>query len=173
MLDLNAGIDLDEIPFPRIHVIQKLDGSSIAIVCFARQPHRRVAYFAADIRGEIRGGSDLHYFLVATLHGAVALVKMQQVTMMIGENLDFQVPGMRQIFFQENRCISEAGARFTLGFFQEGIELGGVMNDAHAAAAAAHRRLHNDRKGNLPGNFVRLGSRLHRILRSGQNRNPR
>src|SRR5205814_1118393 len=137
-------------------------------------PTRRSSdLFAADIRGEIRGGSDLHYFLVATLHGAVALVKMQQVTMMIGENLYFQVPGMRQIFFQENRCISEGGARFTLGFFQEGIELGGVMNDAHAAAAAAHRRFHNDGKGNLPRNFVRLGSRLHRILRSGQDRNPR
>jgi len=50
---------------------------------------------------------------------------MQQVTVMIGEDLDFQVPGARQIFFQEDRCISEGGARFTPRFFQKRIKLRG------------------------------------------------
>ena len=87
---------------------------------------------------------------------------------MVGENLDFQVPCARQIFFQENRCIAEGGARFTLGFFQKDIELRGVMDNAHAAAAAAHRRFHNDRIADLPSELLRFCSRLHGILGPGQ-----
>src|SRR5260370_35719595 len=59
VLDLNAGIDLDEIPLPRINVVEKLDGSGVAIVCLACELHRRIAEFAANTRGKIRGGSNL------------------------------------------------------------------------------------------------------------------
>ncbi len=77
MLDLNAGIDLDEIPLLRINVVEKLDGSRIAIAGRARELHCGVAELAANPRGKIRGRSDLDDFLVAALDGAIAFVKMQ------------------------------------------------------------------------------------------------
>src|ERR1700694_3924961 len=98
---------------------------------------------------------------------------MQQVAVMIGENLDFQVAGARQIFFQEYGRITEGGARFTLGFLQEDIELCGGMNDAHAAAAATHRRFHDDGIADLLRYLLRLRCRLDGILGSWQNRHPR
>src|SRR5712692_2256559 len=55
--------------------------------------------------------------------------------MMVGKNLDFEVPRAWQIFFQKDGGIAEGGARFTLGFFQKVVELRGVVNDAHASAA--------------------------------------
>src|SRR6266849_8164954 len=45
------------------------------------------------------------------------------------------------------------------------------MNDAHTAAAAAHRRLHDDGIADLPRNFLRFHCRLDRVLGSGQNWN--
>src|SRR6266849_6067136 len=87
VLDLNAGIDLDEIPSPRINAVEKFYGSRVAIVGLARELHRRTAEFPADTRGEIGGGSDFNDFLVAALDRTIAFVKMQQVTVMIGENL--------------------------------------------------------------------------------------
>src|SRR5438067_6891245 len=92
---------------------------------------------------------------------------------MVGEDLDFQMACARQIFFKENGRVTEGGARFTLRFFEEGIELRGVMDDTHAAAAAAHRRFHDDGIADLPSNFLRLRRRLNGILGSGKDRNAR
>src|SRR5712692_5824619 len=98
---------------------------------------------------------------------------MKQVTVMIGKDLDFQMPRARQIFFQEYRGIAKRGARFTLGFFQKCIKLSSIVNDAHAAAAATHRRFYNDGVADLPRNFLRFYRRLESKLGSRKNRNAR
>src|SRR5256884_4788430 len=90
---------------------------------------------------------------------------------MVGEDMDFQMACARQIFFKENGRVTEGGARFTLRFFEEGIELRGVMDDAHAAAAPAHRRFHDDGIADLPSNFLRLRWRLDGIFSSGKDGN--
>jgi len=118
VLDLNAGIDLDEIPLLRINIVEKLDGSRITIVGLARKLHRRIAEFAANTRGEIRRGSDFDDLLMAALDRAVALVEMKQVTVVVGEDLNFQVPRARQICFQEDGRIAKGGARLALGFLR-------------------------------------------------------
>src|SRR5712672_687266 len=173
MLDLNAWIDFDEIPLLRAHVVEKLDGAGIAIIRFACKLDGRIAELAANTRGEIGGRSDFDNFLVAALDGAIAFVKMEQVAMMVGENLYFEVTRARQILFQENGSIAESGARFALGFFEHGIELRGIMNDTHAAAAAAHRRFHDDGVANFACYWLRLRRRLDGILGSGKHRNAR
>src|SRR5256886_14526122 len=90
---------------------------------------------------------------------------------MVGEDLDFQMACARQIFFKENGRVTEGGARFTLRFFEEGIELRGVMHDAYAAPALAHRRFHDDGIADLPSNFLRLRWRLDGIFSSGKDGN--
>ncbi len=92
---------------------------------------------------------------------------------MVGKNLDFEVPRAWQIFFQKDGGIAEGGARFTLGFFQKVVELRGVVNDAHAPAAATHRGFHDDGIADLPRDLMRLCCRLDRILGSGQDWHPR
>src|SRR5439155_21908213 len=119
----NARIELNEIPFVRINVVEKLDGSGIAIVGFARELHGGIAELGANTRGKIRCRSNFDDLLVAALNRAVAFVKMQQVAVMVGKDLDFQVARAGQILFQENGCVAKSGACFTLGFFEKGIEL--------------------------------------------------
>src|SRR5579863_3925788 len=48
------------------------------------------------------------------------------------------------IFFEEAACIAEGRLRFALRFFERCGELRFVANDAHAAAAPAHRGFYDD-----------------------------
>ena len=46
---------------------------------------------------------------------------MQQMTVLVAEDLHFNVTRMRQIFFEEHAGIAERGARFPLRFFEQRI----------------------------------------------------
>jgi hypothetical protein len=50
---------------------------------------------------------------------------MQQIAVVVGKNLHFNVPRARKKLLQENGGITKGGARFALGFFQFGIKLRG------------------------------------------------
>ena len=158
VLHLNTRIHLDEIPVSRIHVVEKFHRARIAIAGFARQFDCRVAKLRANAGGEVCGGRNLDNLLVAPLYGAIAFVKMQQVAMMIAKDLHLEMPRARQILFQEHGSVSESRVRFTTGFFEQRIELRGVGNHAHAAAAAAHGRLHNHRVADFLRNLSCLRS---------------
>ncbi len=163
---LDAGIHFDEIPLAGIHVVEKFDGAGVAIVGFARQLQRGVAQFFANARRQIRGGGDLHYFLMAALHGAVAFVQMQEMAVMVAEDLHFDVTRVGQIFFQEHAGVAERGAGFSLRFFEQGVELRSVVHDAHAAPAAAHRGFDDYRIADLFRDFLRFGGKGDGIVGS-------
>src|SRR6266850_1952982 len=74
MLHLDARIDFDEIPLPRIDVVKKLHRPGIAVIRLACKLHRRVAKFASNTGGKIRSGSDLDNLLMSSLHRTVAFV---------------------------------------------------------------------------------------------------
>ena len=149
VLDLNARIDLDEVNLLLIDVVEKFNGASIAVVRFARELHRCVAKFVANVRRKIRRRRDLDDFLMAALHGAVALVQMQQVAVRVAENLHFEMARARQIFFEEAARIAKRRLCFALRFFERGGELRFVAHDAHAASAAAERGFYDDRIADL------------------------
>jgi len=67
---------------------------------------------------------------------------------MNGEDLDFQMAGRETGIIQE-QASPKAEARFALGFFQRASSCRGVMDDAHATAAATHRCFHNEGIANL------------------------
>ena len=92
---------------------------------------------------------------------------------MIGKNLDLEVPGAGQIFFQENRGIAKSRARLALRFFEQRIELRGILDHAHSPSAAAHRGFYDDRVTDFPRNLLRLHGRLHRLFGSRQDRHTR
>ncbi len=170
MLDLDARVDFDEIPLLRIDVVQEFDRARIAIVRFAREGDRGFAELVANGGREIRGGRDFDDFLVAALHRTIALVEVQQVTVMIGEDLHFQVPRPRQIFFEENARVAESRARFALRFFKQRRESRGIAHHAHAAPAATHGGFDDDRIADLGGNFLRFGNGLDGIFGARQYR---
>ena len=64
--------------------------------------------------------------------------------------------GAGHVFFQENVGIAEGGAGLAAGLVESVVELVGGEGDAHAPAAAAHRRLDDDRVAELFGDLARL-----------------
>src|ERR1700684_2334466 len=98
---------------------------------------------------------------MAARHGAIALVEMQQLAVFVSENLDFEVTRTGKIFFEEDGAVPKSGAGFALGFLEQTVELGVVVNYAHAAAASAHGGLYDYGKTNLRGSFMRRCGSFH------------
>src|SRR5258706_5697691 len=101
VLDLNTGIDLDEIPLLRINVVEKFDGSSIAIVCLAVELHRRGAEFAANAHGEIRGGRKFYARLVTYVRRTIRPVRMYGATQMWSGAFAFHGSGRSKVCYPE------------------------------------------------------------------------
>jgi hypothetical protein len=75
---------------------------------------------------------------------------------LVGENLDFDMPRATQIFFQKDGGIAESRARFALSLFEQRFELRSILDDTHAAAAPTHGRFHDDGITNLLRDRVSL-----------------
>ncbi len=165
---LNARVDFDEIPFLRVDVVQEFDGAGIAIAGMARDLQRRVANLRAHAIGKIRSGRDFDHFLMAALHGAIAFVQMQQVAVLVGENLHFDMARARKIFFQKDGGIAKGRFRFALRFLEPCGQLRGIVNHAHAASAATHRRFHDYGKPDFRSDFLRFFRRRNWVFGSRQ-----
>ena len=101
--------------------------------------------------GEPRRRRFLDDFLVAALHGAVALAQVHDVAVVVGQHLKFDVPRLLQELLHVNLGIAEGGQRLGLRD-ADGIEQRGVgVHHAHAAAAAAARGLDDDRIADFLG----------------------
>jgi hypothetical protein len=87
---------------------------------------------------KIRSGRHFHHLLVAPLHGTIAPPEVQDISVMVGQDLNFQVARAGKIFFEEDRGIAESGPRFVLRLFEAAIKVRLVGDDAHAAPAATH-----------------------------------
>ena len=110
MLDLDAGIHLDEIELAVL--VEKFNCARPGIIQLA---HRRRAGFAnlaalAVVQG--RRGPFLPDLLVAALQRAIALAQMHGMALAIAENLDFNMARLFQIFFEIDRIVAEG--RFCL-----------------------------------------------------------
>ena len=144
MLDLDAGIHLDEIEFAVL--IEKFDGADAEIF---HLPHRLGAG-RADLcarRGaKNRRGAFLPDLLVAPLQRAVALAEMDGAAAAVAEHLDFDVARLLQVFFQIHRGVAERGLGFVAGGGQRHHQIVGGLRHLHAAAAAAGGGFHQDRK---------------------------
>ncbi len=102
------------------------------------------------------GGRDFDDLLMAALHGAIALVEMEDVAVAIAEDLDFDVAGAADVAFEEDGVIAEGGFGFAAGLFETAGEIGGAVDDAHAASAAAEGRFDDQRKADLGGGALGL-----------------
>src|SRR5690606_27914339 len=93
--------------------------------------------FGDDLGRESVAGGDFDDFLVAALHGAVAFVQVDDVAVFVAEDLDLDVFGAGDVFFEEDGGVAEGAAGLGLGFVEQVGEIRGFVHDAHAAAAAS------------------------------------
>ncbi len=102
-------------------------------------------------------GRLLDHLLVAPLDRAVALVEVQDVALLVGEDLDLHVPGLDDELFEIDVAVAEGGLGLGLGRIERRPQADVVVDDPHAAAAAAGDGLDDDRVADLVGELHRLG----------------
>ena len=118
MLDLDAGVHLDEIELAVL--VQELDRADAEIFELAHRLRDGLADGVAR-RGVERGrGAFLPDLLVAALQRAVALAEMDGAALAVAEHLDLDVARALQIFLEIDRVVAEGG----LGLGARGRERG-------------------------------------------------
>ena len=79
-----------------------------------RSRHGCGAHALAQVFGQAWGRRFLEHFLMAPLHRAVALKKIDAIAMRIGEHLDLDMARTLHILFDQHRIIAKAVLRFAL-----------------------------------------------------------
>src|SRR5436305_14602669 len=144
MLDLKPSIHLHEIEVAHLSIIARpsneLDGAGADVTdSFPRSDGSR-AHLFTNCRWELRRRRFLDDLLVATLERAVALVEMQAVPHRVGDDLDLDMPRVRDEFFDQYAVIAEC----RLGFAPAGWNCIGeparLIDSPHPLAVAACHR---------------------------------
>ena len=76
---------------------------------------------------------------------------MHQIAGAVAGELHFEMARIENVFFQQHRIVAECGLGLGLGGVELGDKIVGMVDAAHAAAAAARRRLDQDGKADLRG----------------------
>ena len=119
VLHLDARVHLDEKPFVRVEIEQKLDRAGVVVANPLGDLHRGVAQFLAHERIELHRGRDLDHFLMAALDRAIPFVQVQEVAMAVPEHLHLDVLGAGNVFLEKHRGIAKSAARLIARLIQQ------------------------------------------------------
>ena len=145
MFDLNTRVDFNEVVSS--HLINKELCRSCITVSYALRKLDSVSEDSiADLVRKVHGRGDFDDFLVSTLNRTVALEQMDDVSLTICQDLDFNVSGTIKEALDEDRAVAERGLGLTDRALERVFELGLFANDTHAAATTSHSRLDDDCK---------------------------
>jgi hypothetical protein len=144
MLDLDARVQLQEVEVA-VRVEHELGRACAAVADRARERHGSLAHPRPERGIERRRGRLLQDLLVAPLHRALALAQRHDRAVRVREQLDLDVPRALHVPLEEDRVVAERRLRLPPRGCQRVVELVRPAYDAHAAAAAAARRLHEQR----------------------------
>ena len=123
---------------------EELDGAGVDVAGAEGEADGGFAHAAAEVRADDGRWGFLDDLLVAALYGALALAEVDAVAVGVGEELDFDVAGALDEFFEVDFAGAEAAFGFAAGGGEGGFHLGCGGDGAHAFAAAAGRGLEHD-----------------------------
>ena len=173
VLNLNPRVDFDEVELVCVGIDEKFDRAGIFVIHFATDGECRVAQRQSDVRSKIRGRSDLDHFLVPSLHRAVPLVKMHEVSVRVAQNLHFNMAGTLNEFFHKDIGTAEHCERFLSRLFECGFELIRLTDDTHPSSATAVSGLQDDGVTDFRGQSLSLLRVANRTAATTQDRHAR
>ena len=141
VLDLDPRIDLDEVQLVRVRIDEELDRAGVVVAHRASDRERGITDLLTDVARQVRRGGDFDHLLMPPLHRAVALPKVNQVAVAVAEQLDFDVPRPRDELLDEDLVAAESVERFATSSLKGVGKILRLLDNAHAAAAAAVGRL--------------------------------
>src|SRR5262249_57561458 len=142
MLGLQACVHLEEVKafiLPR----DKLYGPSAVVTDSPGQGDRLIAHLLSCRRIKQRAWCLFDYFLIASLDGAFALAKMDNVAVLVAKYLNFDMARIGDKFFNEYAFVAERGFRFRTGPRKSFGNLVFAVRDAHALAPPPPPRPHH------------------------------
>ncbi len=136
MFHLDPRVDLDEVKVS-LGIHDKFHGPGIGIVGCLNQANGSGAHGLSGIVRQLRSGAFLDQFLVAALEGAIPFPEVDNISMVIGDNLDLDVPRSLHVFFQVDATVAEGRFRFDASLLDGLFEGQIIERHAHALASAA------------------------------------
>ena len=130
---------------------------------------RAIRTAAAQTSSRIRaiernGWRHFDNLLMAALDRAVALIKMEDVPVMISKDLNLNVLGPANIALEENGIVAKRCRRLLPRFGNLGLKLAFGSNDPHATPPSAERCLYDQRESNLGGHSPGYDRVRHRFF---------
>ena len=151
VLDLNAGIHLNEVGLVLVQIIEELDGSGVLIPDFLGEFDRILTHLVNELLGEPKAGGYFDDLLMSALNGTIAFVQMNDVAMSVCQNLNLNVLGLWDELLEENGRITESTIGFALGLIQKRLQLAGLLDNTHASPSTAKRSLDDEWKADFLG----------------------
>ena len=169
MLDLNAGVDLDEV-VPVLLVDEELGSSCVAVPNVPSDFDSVTQDSLTDLLGEVGRRSNLDNLLVTTLDRAVTFEQVDAVALSIGEQLDFDVPGALEESLDEDSAIAERSLGFADCTLERILELLLIADDTHSTSSSSHGGLDDNREAMLFHELSAVGVGFDRTGGTGNDR---
>ena len=154
-------------------LVQEFHRAGVAVGRCLAQANRCLAQFLILFWRKCRRGRFFENLLVAALNRAVAHAGGPGSSVVVGDDLDFDVARSLHELLQENRRVAKGfeglGARALKSLWK----LAGRANTANAVTAAARRGLNKERVAQPLSVAFGIGERFHRAVAPGRNRNLR
>ena len=147
VLDLDAAVQLEEVEVAAVE--HELGRAGARVADRAREAHGRIAHRRAEQRIERRRRRFLEHLLVPPLDRALALAERDHVAVRVAEQLDLDVPRPLDVALCEHAVVAERRLRLAPRRLERVRQLVVRAHDAHAAPAAAGRRLEEQREPEL------------------------
>ncbi len=150
MLDLQAGVDLQEGEGVASRVVQELDRAGRAVAGRAAESDGGFDQRGAGRRGQVWRRRLLDHLLVSPLQRAIAFAERQHAAFAVAKDLHLYVTGGGHELLEENAAVAETcrGKPRDGGVGRKNRLV--ALAHAHANAAAAGRRLQHDRVSDRP-----------------------
>ena len=141
VLDLQAGVDLEEGEDLLLGLVQVFDGACALVSGGVDEFGGRGAQLVGLLLGQQRRAGLLDDLLVAALDGAVAHARGPDIAVAVGDDLNLDVAGIGDETLEEHDRVAERALGLTLGALEGEFEFVLVEDLADTAATAALRAL--------------------------------
>ncbi|MPM38347.1 hypothetical protein SDC9_84976 [bioreactor metagenome] len=169
MLDLNPGVHFHEIEIA-VGGQQEFDRPGIVVAGGLGRLDRGRAHAFAQFRIQRRRRRLFEQFLVAALNAAIAFPEVDDIAVVVGQDLEFDVARIDDIFFHVKRSVAEGLLRLGPCRMEALNQTRVIVRDAHSAAAAAGRCLDDYRIAQRPRHFDRIGLADDQAFAAGRRR---
>lgn len=166
VLDLNSGVDLDEVVAVLL-VNQELGGTSVAVVDRLGESDSVVQDGLAGLLGQVLRRGKLDDLLVTSLDTAVTLEQVDHVTVAVTQKLDFNVLGAVQEALDEDGTVAESRLGLGCGTLEGLLELLLLPDNSHTTATTTEGSLDDDGESVLVGEALDFFELLDRAVGTG------